>query len=555
MTRGRRWPPNRWILGETTRTSGALEFRLLGPLELTEHGRSLELGGVKQRSLLAILLLHANQVVSTDRLIDELWGAAPPATVTKSLQVLVSKLRKQLGESRLATIAPGYRLQVNPAELDLARFERLMGEARGADPENAARKLRQALALWRGPALADLAYESFAQAEIARLEELRLAALNQRIEADLAAGRHAELVGELESLVVQHPLRERLRCQLMLVLYRSGRQAEALDAFRAGRRELTEELGLEPSEELKQLEKAILRQDPALDVPGQPPAAALASQAPAPDRALLVVPRVLSGLESMLGLARPLAASSPPRELIVAGVVPPAELNAATAALADRRDELLADGLAARTAAFSSPTPGDDIVRLASQENVDLLLMAGGRSPLGGDAEVVLDQAPCDVALLVEASGSLRSGSVVVPFGAANHDWAALELGAWLARATGCPLRLIGAASDQRDDRRDASRLLADASLIVQRTAGIVAEPLLATPGRHGIVALAEGAGLLIIGLSDRWRQEGLGQVRSEIAGAPPAPTVFVRRGPRPGGLAPADTRTRFSWSMTGTAR
>jgi hypothetical protein len=341
----------------------------------------------------------------------------------------------------------------------------------------------------------------------------------------------------------------------MLALYRSARQAEALDAYRAARRELSEELGLEPSEELKQLEAAILRQDPALDVPGQAPAAALASQAPASDRALLVVLRALFGLESILGLARPLAASSPRRELIVAGVVQPAELDAATAALADRRDELLADGLAARTAAFSSPTPGDDVVRLASQENVDLILMDGGRSPLGGAAEVVLDQAPCDVGLLVEASGSLRSGPVVVPFGAAHHDWAALELGAWVARATGCSLQLIGAASDQSDDGRDASRLLADASLIVQRTAGIVAEPLLATPGHQGIVALAEGAGLLIVGLSERWRQEGLGQVRSEIVEAPPAPTVFVRRGPRPGGLAPADTRTRFSWSMTGAGR
>ena len=140
-----------------------------------------------------------------------------------------------------------------------------------------------------------------------------------------------------------------------------------------------------------------------------------------------------------------------------------------------------------------------------------------------------------------------------MPFGAANHDWAALELGAWVARATGTPLRLIGAASDERDDSRDASRLLADASLIVQRTAGIVAEPLLASPGREGVVALAEGAGLLVVGLSERWRQEGLGRVRSELAEAPPAPTVFVRRGPRPGGLAPAETRTRFSWSLTGT--
>ena len=162
-----------------------------------------------------------------------------------------------------------------------------------------------------------------------------------------------------------------------------------------------------------------------------------------------------------------------------------------------------------RTAAFSSPAPGDDIVRLASQENVDLVLMDAGRSPLGGHARLVLEQAPCDVALLVEAGGSPRGGSVVVPFGAASHDWAALELGAWVAQATSSALRLIGATSDRSAGGRDASRLLADASLIIQRTAGIVAEPLLATPGRQGVMALAEGAGLLVVGLSERWRARG----------------------------------------------
>jgi DNA-binding SARP family transcriptional activator len=529
-----------------------MDFRLLGPLEVAEHDRLLALGGIKQRSLLAILLLHANELVSSDRLIDELWGDASPPTAGKALQVHVSRLRKQLGAGRLATHPPGYVLRVDSSELDLARFEQLLEEARQADARRAAQKLREALSLWRGPALADLAYEPFAQIEIARLEELRLAALDRRIDADLAAGNHADVVGELEAMVAQYPRRERLRFQLMLALYRSARQAEALEAYRAARRELSEELGLEPSEELKQLEQAILRQDPALDRSKEDaPVPTPSRQAAPPDRALLIFPRALDRVEALLRLARPLATSQPPRELIVASIVPPADLRAATAALAERRDELLADGLAARTAAFSSPGPADDIVRLASQESVDLLLMDAGRSPLGREAVLVLEQTPCDVALLVEASGSLGAGSVVVPFGAANHDWAALELGAWVARATGTPLRLIGAASDERDDSRDASRLLADASLIVQRTAGIVAEPLLASPGREGVVALAEGAGLLVVGLSERWRQEGLGRVRSELAEAPPAPTVFVRRGPRPGGLAPAETRTRFSWSLT----
>ncbi|MGH2798420.1 MAG: hypothetical protein ACRDM0_12280, partial [Thermoleophilaceae bacterium] len=240
-----------------------------------------------------------------------------------------------------------------------------------------------------------------------------------------------------------------------------------------------------------------------------------------------------------------------PRELFVAGIVSAAELGATAAALAERRGRLIGAGLAARTAAFSSPQRGGDIVRLAGQQSVDLLLMDAGASPLDGDARVVLEEAPCDVALLVEAGGSLRDGPVMVPFGAGSHDWAALELGAWLARATDAPLRLIGAA-DRKGDGRDASRLLADASLIVQRTAGIVAEPLLASPGRRGIAAQAEGAGLLVIGLSERWRQEGLGRARAELAEARPAPTVFVRRGTRPGGLAPPETRTRFGWSLTG---
>jgi hypothetical protein len=194
------------------------------------------------------------------------------------------------------------------------------------------------------------------------------------------------------------------------------------------------------------------------------------------------------------------------------------------------------------------------VVRLASQESVDLLLTDAGRSPLQGEVEVVLEQAPCDVAMLVEAGGSLRAGAVVVPFGAAWHDWAALELGAWVAGATDVPLRLIGAASDRREDGRDASRLLADASLIVQRTAGVVAEPLLANPGRKGVMAVAGGAGLLVVGLSERWRQEGLGRVRGALVESPPAPTVLVRRGPRPGGLAPPETATRFGWSLTASA-
>jgi DNA-binding SARP family transcriptional activator len=243
-----------------------MDFRLLGPLEVAEHDHPLALGGAKQRALLAVLLLHANDVVSTEQLVDEVWGESPPATVAKSIQVYVSRLRKQLGEGRLVTRAPGYLLRVDPSELDVACFERLAAEAEDAQPKVAGEKLRRALALWRGPPLADLAFEPFARAEIARLEELRAAALEQRIEADLALGRHSQLVGELEGLVREHPLRERLRGQLMLCLYRCGRQAEALESYQAARGVLVEELGIEPGRQLRELHQAMLRQDPGLDL-------------------------------------------------------------------------------------------------------------------------------------------------------------------------------------------------------------------------------------------------------------------------------------------------
>ena len=527
-----------------------MDFRLLGPLEASDDDRPLALGGVKQRSVLAILLMHANELVTADQLIDQIWGGTPPARAGKTVQVYVSRLRKVLDPGRLTTHSGGYLLHVEPDELDVARFEQLAAEAGSAAPSNAARKLTEALALWRGPALADLAYQGFAQPEIARLQEMRLAVLAQRIDADLALGRHAELVGELEALVARHPLQERLRCQLMLALYRSARQAEALEAYRAARRELSEELGLEPSEQLKQLEQAILRQDPALDLEQRGQERGPLSQGP-PDRAILVAPSAIDALGDLIGLVTPLATADPMHELIVAAVVEAGELHAATAALASHREELLEAGIGARTAAFSSPTRGADVTRLAEQESVGLLVTDCHGAQLDPETVVVLERAPCDVALLAQAGGSMGEGAAIVPFGAGAHDWAALALGSWVARATGAPLRLIGTASGE-EDGRDASRLLADASLIVQRIAGIAAEPLLGGPGRRGIAELAEGAGLLVVGLSERWRQEGLGRVRGELAEQPPAPTVFVRRGTRPGGLAPAETRTRFRWSLTG---
>ena len=253
-----------------------MEFRILGPLEVWDEGGEVSLGGPKPRALLAVLLLHPNEVVPADRLIDELWGEDSPERAAAALRVNVSRLRKALPQDVLTTRSPGYVVRVEPDELDLHRFERLVDEgrsllARGLAAD-ASERLRDALSLWRGPALADFAYESFAQAAIARLEEIRLAAVELRIDADLALGRHDELVGELEALVAEHPLRERLRRYLMTALYRSGRQAEALDAYQDARRALVDELGIEPSPALQELERAILRQDPSLDVEAPAPA-------------------------------------------------------------------------------------------------------------------------------------------------------------------------------------------------------------------------------------------------------------------------------------------
>jgi DNA-binding SARP family transcriptional activator len=241
-----------------------MEFRLLGPIEAKADGELLHLGKTKQRALLAYLLLHANRVVSRDQLTNALWGDDAPETAATALHGYVSGLRKAIGGDRIETRAPGYVLHVAAAELDLAIFERLRGEARDLEPEAAVERLELALSLWRGAPLADLDAVPFATVERLLLEELRLGAVEERNDAYLALGRHSEVVAELQALVHEHPLRERLRGQLMLALYRSGRQAEALDVYQSGRRRLAEELGLEPDKSLKRLEHAILEQDPAL---------------------------------------------------------------------------------------------------------------------------------------------------------------------------------------------------------------------------------------------------------------------------------------------------
>jgi DNA-binding SARP family transcriptional activator/class 3 adenylate cyclase len=543
-----------------------LYFRILGPLEVGSDGQALELGGKQRRALLTVLLLNANQVVSVDRLIDDLWGEHPPPTAGHTIQVYVSQLRKLLGPAgeALVTQSPGYMLRLEPGELDLHRFEELLKKGRealdGNDAQSAAETLGQALALWRGPALADFAFEPFAQGAIGRLEELRLVALENRVEADLDLGRHADLVGELEDVVRANPLRERPRAQLILALYRSGRQAEALEAYQETRRALVEELGIDPSPSLQELERAVLNQDPMLDwTPPRVEASAPVEHAaplPVPERSILLVSRDEHDLDPMLVVAEPLARSRSPHELILARLVSTSSaLEKSTTELHVRREQLVERRVPSRAAVFTSSDRSSDIVRLSSQQEVDLLLLDAGS--LGADAtvpdelRVILEEAPCDVAVV--GNTSLDEGpvtAVVVPFGAGAHDWAALELGTWAASAHDLPLRLVGTTADPEAGKRDASRLLASAALAVQQLAGVATESVLVDAGADGVIRVSEGAVLVVVGLSERWRQDGIGDARAAIAAQAKAPVLFVRRGPRPGGLSPREGLTRYTWSL-----
>jgi Kef-type K+ transport system membrane component KefB len=294
---------------------------------------------------------------------------------------------------------------------------------------------------------------------------------------------------------------------------------------------------------------------------------------PRPERAVLVAPQDERNLDALVALGEPLARSEPPRELILARLLAPSraatggfrtterDVAEATRELTRRREELSGRGVVARAVAFTSATAGEDLVRLAGEHNVDLVLLDGRRPLVGGgvprgDVGIVLQEAPCDIGVLVEREGRPPlvgpDGPVVVPFGGADHDWAALELAAWLASDRGAPLRLLGVESDPDRGERDASRLLANASLVLQQLAGLAAEPVLVAPGRQGILDAAGDAALLVVGLSERWRDEGLGPVRSEIAQHAIAPVLFVRRGSRPGALASRDDVTRFTWSRVG---
>jgi len=487
-----------------------IRYRLLGPVEAPA-----KLPGGKPRALLARLLLEPGRVVPVDTLVDDLWRD-PPASAHKVVQVYVSQLRKALGPDAIETRAPGYLVRAVADESDLGRFEQLAERARGTgEPAKKAALLREALDLWRGPALAEFRDEPFAEAAARRLAELRLYALEERIDAQLDLGEHARLVPELEALVEEEPLRERPRGQLMVALYRSGRQAEALASYRDGRALLVEELGIEPGPALQELERAILRHEEALAQPqGRPRARG----------------SVVCAVPGLAALAAPLASEG--RELVLVDLVADAsELRERASALAS------AD---ARTAVFVSDAPGADLARLAAEQDAELLI-AG---PLAADVlEGLLAAAPCDVALAPRPELSFEpTAPVVVPFGGAKEEWAALELAAWIARSHELALTLLG--TEAMEGRRDASRLLASASLALQRFAGTTADPVLVQPGAEGI--LEQPASLIVGSLPapdlDRTRVELLDRTR--------VPLLLVHGGLRPSGLAPEQTLTRFSWSL-----
>jgi DNA-binding SARP family transcriptional activator len=525
-----------------------LEYRILGPLEAVVDGAPAPLGGPRQRAVLAILLAHANEAVPIGRLIDGVWGDRPPETAENIVQGYVSQLRKALGRDVIGTRGRGYAITVADDALDLRRFERHLrvGEdaLAGDRPADAATELRAALALWRGPALSDLADEPCARPIAARVDELRLVALERALEADLACGRHREAVAELAALIAEHPLRERFRALHMLALYRCGRQADALGAFRAARATLVEELGIEPGAALRDLERAILAHDPSLDL------APAAAQAPIqPDgRRLLTAALSPASLPLLVALSASLAHGADREVVLATTVTSAAELAEATRTLADARAELDGHGATARTAAFTSITPGDDLARLAAEQDVELLVVDAPAGLLE-DARLltVLDKAPCDVAVAV-GERAPGDGAILVPFSGAEHDWAAIELGAWLARSRECALEIAGASIGEGG--RDASRMLASASLAIQRALGIAAEPVIVAPEPAALVELARSRAIAVVGLTERWRSEGLGRTRTALAVDPDVRTVLVRRGLRPGGLAPRESYTRFTWTI-----
>ncbi|MGN6800185.1 MAG: AfsR/SARP family transcriptional regulator [Gaiellaceae bacterium] len=461
-------------------------IKILGPFEAPA-----DVGEGKPRAVLARLALDGGSAVPAHELVEDIWGSSPPPSAPKVLQAHVSGLRKALGRSAIETRGGGYALRL---DTDLRRFEELARRARSEpDAATRARTLREALALWRGEPLAEIR-EPFASRAVVRLTELRLEALSRRVDADLDLGEGESLVPELHAVVQREPLRERPRAHLMRALYRAGRQAEALAVYRDGRALLVAELGIDPGPELQELERAILHQDPSLAAHVEEPHDVIVCVGVAPIQLLAPLERDLVIVELGAGLVE-----AP----VIAG---------------------------ARCAAFTTSDPVADTVRLAREQNAELLIVRDAPAEL-------LEGAPCDVALS-NGMDMLGDGPLAVAFGGGREEWPALELGAWLARAHGRTLKLLGTEAD--DDRRDASRALAGASLALQRFAGVSVLTALIPPGPDAITGAAVVCSL---------PRAELDATRRALLAAP-FPVLLVHGGLRPSGLAPAETRTRFRWSL-----
>jgi DNA-binding SARP family transcriptional activator len=532
---------SRWRCTPVLVSPGLLEFRLLGPFEVRRDGVVLDLGGPRRAAFLAALAMSPGRVVTADRLVNDIWGEQPPRTAGHGLQVLASETRKLLPPGTVSHRPSGYVLDVPPDAVDVYVFEHLLsggggGGARG-DHTRAVGLLADALALWRGEMLADLAGLDFAESAARRAGELRTVAQELQLEARLAQGDAAGVVPVLRDLARSEPLREKLHALLMQALAADGRRAEALTVYAEIRRRLDEELGIAPGAELRDIHRSVVS-DPADDEPQPAPPGAVRSGS------VMAIGYDTETLAAVVSTAAPAAAASG-RELLVACVIPRDghEVPDLDRASADARG---AAGAGVRSAAFTIRDPAADIGAFADEHDADLVVLPAESLTPGPFPPALADllrRITADVAL-VAGSPQPASTGVAALFGGGEHDWAAIELAALIARAGGTSLRLIGAATADRD----ASRLVAGASLAVQHVVGIVVEQVLASPGAPAILQAA-AARTLVLGVSDRWRSQGLGDVRLALADAPPG-AVIVRRGARPGLLAPAEARTRFTWSI-----
>ena len=482
-----------------------IEVRLLGPFEVAVDGGRVELSAGKPRALLARLALEPGRVVPAAALVDALWYE-PPASATKLVQVYVSQVRKALGADAIETVAPGYRIPAGRSVTDVSSFEELVQQADGE-------QLAEALSLWRGRPLAEFDDEPFAGAAARRLEELWLTAREQRAVALVEGGAEARAIPELEAIVREQPLRERPLRELMLALYRVGRQGDALTVYREARRRTVDELGLEPSPALQQLERAILRHE--LDRPSSPGGCVVCVGA------------------ALVELVGPLASGG--GDLVLVEIAPADELRERTAVLSDTAR--LHGG---RSAAFTSMRPAEDLARLAGDQAAELLVVGQTLSP---DAHAALvAAAPCTLVLVPRPRPFVADAPVLVPFAGDADEWPALELAAWIAHAHDLPLRLLG--TEAAGERRDASRLLASASLALQRFSRASAEPTLVARGADGI--LGERGSVVVTSLPE----VELDATRRALVERAEVPVLLVRGGLRSGSLAPERTLTRFGWTL-----